>query len=275
MIKNLTIIFILIFTISACKENLSDENQNKTIEYYSKKPKKVFKKTIHFVDFDSVYCFYDNGVLFKKGTQYKDNQKFGIWKLYDRESYLREVREWFAIEGHSQINRAWFLNKKGDTISWRKEDNVFAQKEFENDTLDFRNTNYNTFKFITKDTIKISEFYFAFANCGSPSLRNYNSKVKIVVDNTNSLNKYFSNTESVSLDTFYNAKIDKVHKTEFDGYDLEKVVAFSGRFEKPGQKIIRGYLIEYSEEYPIEENKKGIVQIKTYFEKKIYVKDNK
>ncbi len=235
--------------------------------------KEFSKKIIHKAEFDSVYYFYDNGVLFKKGKQYEENQKFGIWELYDRNSNLREIREWFVIRGKPQINRAWFLNKKGDTISWRKENYIFAQKEFENDTLGFRNTIYNTFNFITNDTLNLNEFYFGFANCGSPSLRDYNSKVKIVVDNTNSLNKDFSNINNVKLDTFYYAKIDTIHKSEFKGYDLEKVVAFSGKFNTTGLKTIRGYLIEYTVEYPIENNKMGKAATKTYFEKTVYIKE--
>jgi len=274
MKKNLLIIFILTFTIIACKENPSEKKRNENIEYYSNNQKEVYKKIIHQADFDSVYYFYDNGVLFKKGKQYDKNQKFGIWKLYDRNSDLREIREWFVIQGKSQINRAWFLNKKGDTISWRKDNNIFAQKEFSNDTLGFRNTNYNTFNFITKDTLNLNDFYFGFANCGSPALRDYNSKVKIVIDNTNSLNKDFSNIKSVKLDTFYYAKIDTIHKTEFNGYDLEKVVAFSGRFKNKGQKTIRGFMIEYTDEYPFENNQTAKAETKTYFEKTLYVKDS-
>ena len=274
MKKNLLIIFILAFTIIACKEKSSEKKRNETIEYYSNNSKKVFKKIVHKAEFDSVYHFYDNGVLFKKGKQYEENQKFGIWELYDRNSHLREIREWFVIKGKSQINRAWFLSKNGDTLAWRKENNIFRQKEFENDTLGFRSTNYNTFHFLTKDTINISDYYFAFANCGSPKLRDYNSKVKIIVDNTNSVNKDFSNLNSVELDTFYYARIDTIHKSDFNNYDLDKVVAFSGKYKTTGHKTIRGYLIEYTDEYPIENGEKAKAETKTYFEKNIYVKDS-
>ena len=274
MKKPFIILLLIIFTIIACKENYSENKLNEIVEYYPNNSKVIFKKTIYKADFDSVFYFYDNGLLFTKGKQYKDKLKFGIWELYDKNSRLREIREWFVIEGKSQINRAWFLSKKGDTIAWRKEDNIFAQKEFKYDTLGFRNTNYNTFNFISSDTIKNSEFYLAFANCGSSVLRDYNSKVKIVVDNTNSLKKDFSNATSIKLDTFYYAKIDTIHKAQFPGYDSEKVVAFSGKFKKTGKKTIRGYLIEYTDQYPIENNKKGKAESKTYFEKIIYVKDS-
>jgi hypothetical protein len=274
MIKKLLLILLIIFSNISCRENSSNIKRNEAVEYYPNNSKIIFKKIIHLAEFDSVFYFYKNGILFKKGKQYKDNQDFGIWNLYDKNSCLREIREWFVIDGKSQINRVWFLNTKSDTIAWRKEDNIFAQKEFRNDTLDFRNTTYNTFKFITNDTIKNSEFYLAFATCGSPELREYNSKVKIIVDNTNTLKKDFSNAKSIKLDTFYYAKIDKIHKAQFPGYDLEKVVAFSGKFKKTGKKTIRGYLIEYTDQYPIEKNKKVKAEVKTYFEKTIYVKDS-
>ncbi|MFC4722429.1 hypothetical protein ACFO5O_08850 [Geojedonia litorea] len=142
MIKNSLIIFILTFTIIACKESSSETKLDESIEYYLNQPKVVFKKTIHYVDFDSVYYFYDNGLLFKKGKQFEENQKFGIWKLYDKDSDLREIREWFTIYGESQINRVWHLNKKGDTLAWRYQDSIYQQPEFINDTTSIRFTVY-------------------------------------------------------------------------------------------------------------------------------------
>ena len=92
----------------------------------------------------------------------------------------------------------------------------------------------------------------------------------------NTLKKDFSNTTSIKLDTFYYAKIDRIHKVQFPGYDLEKVVAFSGKFKKAGKKTIRGYLIEYTNQYPIAKNKKVKAEVKTYFEeqKKSFFHDN-
>jgi hypothetical protein len=269
--KHTLIILLTAFAIVACKRNSSE---NETVEYYHNNPKIIFKKIIHKDDFDSVFYFYDNGHLFKEGKQDKNDREFGIWKLYDKDSHLREIREWFITAGKSRINRAWFLNKKGDTLAGRYDNNIFAQKEFKNDTLGFRNSSYNTFKFLTSDTIKVSQYYYAFANCGSPVLRDYNSKVMIIVDNTNTLKDDFSNLKNVKVDTFYYAKIDTIHKTEFPSYDLEKVVAFSGKFKSPGKKTIRGYLDEYTTEYP-EDNKKVRVESRTYFEKTIYVKKEK
>ncbi|MFC5195964.1 hypothetical protein ACFPH8_11535 [Bizionia hallyeonensis] len=100
MKRNLLIIFILSFTIITCKENSSSEKQNETIEFYKNNPNQIFKKIVHQANFDSVYILYNNGVLFKRGKQYKENQRFGIWELYDRNSKLREIREWFVIQGN-------------------------------------------------------------------------------------------------------------------------------------------------------------------------------
>ncbi|MBP6551583.1 MAG: hypothetical protein KA228_10940, partial [Flavobacterium sp.] len=71
MIKKTLTILLIFFLIIACKENLSEIKPNETIEYYPKNSKVIFKKTIHLPDFDSVFYFYDNGILFKKGKQYK------------------------------------------------------------------------------------------------------------------------------------------------------------------------------------------------------------
>lgn len=130
MMKNLLLIFILIFTMIACKESSTDINPNEKIDYYPNSSNVAFKKTIHKTDFDSVYYFYDNGTLFKKGKQYKENQKFGIWELYDKDSDLREIREWFTIKGKSRANRVWHLNKKGDTLAWRDQDSIYKQADF-------------------------------------------------------------------------------------------------------------------------------------------------
>ena len=151
---------------------------------------------------------------------------------------------------------------------------LYNQPEFINDTLGHRNTSYNKFVFLTKGTISISEFYLAYAYCGSPLLRDFDSKIKIIVDNTNSLKKDFSNITSVKLDTFQCAKIDTIHKADFGTYDLNKIGAYSGKFKTSGKKNIRGLMIEYSNEYIDENGEKAYAESQTYFEKEIYVKDS-
>lgn len=275
MMKNIFFILIILFTIYGCRKNFSRENLNEKIIYYPNKSNVVYNKVVHKSDFDSVYFFYNNGALFKKGKRFKKNQKFGNWELFDKNGNLREIREWFTISGKTRINRIWYLNQKGDTLAYKREDSIFKQKEFINDTISILGSNWNTFKFITNDTIYINENYYGFANLGSPVLRDYNSKIIVVVDNKNTLKKDFSNINEVKLDTFYYAKIDTVHKTKFPNFDLDKVAAFSGKFDNSGEKIIRGIMIEYTNEYPIKDNEKVRAESLTYFEKKIFVKEGK
>ncbi len=136
-----------------------------------------------------------------------------------------------------------------------------------------RNSSYDKFVFLTNDTIKINQYYLAFAHCGSPLLRDFDSKIKVIVDNTNSLNSDFSNINSVKLDTFQYAKIDTIHKADFGTYDLYKTAAFSGKFKNSGKKILRGLMIEYSNKYIDTDSDIVYAESQTYFEKEIYVKD--
>ncbi|MBE7646792.1 hypothetical protein F7644_12455 [Tenacibaculum finnmarkense genomovar ulcerans] len=266
------IYFILILSILiSC--NTSTENIK--TEYYGDSEKSIYKKTIEFKDFDSIYIHYKNQSIFKKGKQYKNGKKFGIWNLYDIDSDLREIREYFYIKNHPErnINRNWFLNKKGDTIAYNKENIIYNQKEFYSDTLGHRNTSYDKIMFLTKDTISISEFYLAYAHCASPLLRDFDSKIKVIVDNTNKLKNNFSNIDSIKLDTFQYAKIDTIHNANFGSYDLNKTAAFSGKFKTSGKKTIRGLMIEYTDQYIDKNGELAYAESQTYFEKEIYVKD--
>jgi len=279
MRKNLLIIFILTFTIIACKENLTEIKQNETIEYYKNNPKVVFKRTVHLADFDSVYFFYDDGILFKKGKQYRENQKIGKWELYDRDSDLREIREWFTIKGKSQANRAWNFNKKGDTIAWRTEDSIYKQTEFINDTIFFRNTIYDVI-FFNRDTIKLNEPIRGYVQIFSSVIRDQPSNIRafIAKDSTN-YNYDFSNDKEVNLAKFNDLTIDtKNQKWAGNGTDFSKLAFIGLRFDSVGDKYLRGYYQQYSFG-PFSKDKNGqkvdsIIGHKIYFEKKLYVKDS-
>lgn len=202
------------------------------------------KKTVLKPDFDSVYVYYDNGNIFKKGKQTKDGSVFGAWNYYDRDENLREIREWFIIDDTAKINRVWFLNSEGDTLALRSQDRIFDQEEFVNDTLDFRNSHYNFVNFITPDTIAVSEYYFAYATVGSPLLREYDWEILVVVNKPDQeLKRDFSNINKIELDSFFNANKDTLHRVESD-YDPKHIAAFSQKFITPGEKTIRGYIIE-------------------------------
>jgi len=279
MMKNLLKIFVLTFTIIACKNNSTELKTNETIEYYANNPNVVFKKTLNLTDFDSVYYFYDNGVLFKKGKLHKENQKFGNWELYDRDSNLREIQEWFTVYGVSRINRAWQLNKKGDTIAYRDQDVVFEQKEFMYDTTVFRGSNYSKIQF-QKDTIRLNEPVIGHLECYSRVITDYKSNVRLYLPkDDNQFNFDFSNQKKIELDTFYDLTIDKKNQKWFpvsysDSY--HRIVVFEKRFKSTGKKYVRGFYHDYYKA-PVPLPNDSIESIRgfnIYFEKEIIVIDS-
>lgn len=278
MIKNLIVVFIITIAIIACKHNSADLKRNDTIEYYTNDSQIVLKKSIHQADFDSVYYFYDDGTLFKKGKQYKENQKFGIWNLYDRKSNLREIREWFTIYGKSRLNKAWHLNKKGDTIAWREQDSIYNQKEFVNDTTILRNTNYDYIN-IQKDTIKLNETFIGYLIVFSSTIRDYETKVQVkayLPKKGYDFNYDYSNQNEIKLDTFYDLTIDKKYRQSFpENHEmLNKIVVFDRKYESIGEKTIKGFYHEYYESPVKNDSIESIVGFKTYFERKIVVIDS-
>lgn len=260
------------FIISSCTNKKVEKLNNETLEFYKSNPNNVYRKLIKKTEFDSIFYFYKNGNVFKKGKSRKNGKPFGIWNLYSKDGKLREVREWFIINKHSRINRVWFLNKKGDTISWRNQDSIFKQKEFINDTLGIRSTSYNVIYF-RKDTLEFNESLKAIAYLGSPLISEKNSQLIVLIGKSkNNFNSDFSNENEVKLDTFYNLTIDKVNQKWFPNVKQKYFVTFGYYFESPGEKLIKGYMLEYANGNF--ENGIDSLTSKTYFEKKIYVKDS-
>ena len=270
--KNLLIILFLVSTILSCTNKKTEKLTNETVEFYPTESNRVYRKLIQKTEFDSLFYYYKNGNIFKKGKSRKNGKPFWIWNLYSKTSELREIREWFIINGHSRINRVWFLNKKGDTIPWRNEDSIYKQKEFINDTLGIRSTSYNVIHF-RKDTVEFNESMKAIAYLGSPLISEKNSQLMVIIGKSkNNFNFDFSNENEVKLDTFYNLTIDKVNQKWFENVNQKYFTTFGYYFESPGEKIIRGYLLEYA--LGDFENEIDSLTSKTYFEKLIYVKDS-
>jgi len=270
--KNLLLIIFLVSTILSCTNKKPENKPNETLEFYKSESNQVYRKLIKKTEFDSIFYYYKNGNVFKKGKSKKNGKPFGIWNLYSKNSELREIREWFVINGHSRINRVWFLNKKGDTIPWREEDSIFKQKEFINDTLGIRSTSYNVIHF-RKDTVEFNESMKAIAYLGSPLISEKNSQLMVLIGQSkNNFNSDFSNETEVKLDTFYNLTIDKVNQKWFKNVEQKYFTTFGYYFESPGEKKIRGYMLEYA--VGDFENGMDSLTSKTYFEKLIYVKDS-
>lgn len=273
--KNLLIILILSLISTACKENQSDNKLNEKLEFYPDNKNLTFKKRVILENSDSLFYFYRNGQFFKKGKIQKNGKPFGIWNLYSRDGKLREIREWFVIDGHSRINRVWFLNKKGDTIAWRDQDSIFKQKEFVNDTLGTRATDYNVFDF-NKDTIYLNEPIRGVVYCNSRRIREYDSQIRVFLHSeSENFNSPFPNDSLIRTDHFENLKTDTINQKWFTDIDPERyghVAIFGAWFKNPGKKLLRGYMEEYSYG-PFKENEFDSITAKIYFEKTIYVKD--
>lgn len=120
----------------SCGDNSKEQSNEIEIEYYENGTE--YKKIVHLKNFDSVYYYYRNGNVFKNGEQLNEEQKRGKWLLYDQESNLREIREWFPFEGSYILNRVW------------------QQKEFINDTVGRRASTFDVVYF-NRDTIELNE----------------------------------------------------------------------------------------------------------------------
>ena len=275
MTKNLLILFILTFTIIACKEKSSEIKTTEKLESYSDNSSLIFKKTVKLENYDSLFYFYRKGQIFKKGKIQKNGKPFGIWNLYSNDGKLREIREWFVIDGYSIINRAWFLNKTGDTLAWRDQDSIFNQKEFISDTLGMRATDYNVFEF-NKDTIYLNEPIRGVAYCNSRRIRDYDSQIRIFFHSeSENFNSPFPNDSLIKTDSFDNLKTDSISQKWFTDIDPERyghVAIFGSRFKNPGKKLLRGYMEEYSYG-PFKDKGIDSMTARVYFEKSIYVKD--
>lgn len=245
------------------------------MEFYTDNSHLIFKKKVTFENFDSLYVYYRNNQIFKKGKIKKNGKPFGIWNLYSNDGNLREIREWFVINGYSKINRVWFLDKKGDTISWRDQNVIFNQKEFINDTLKIRATDYNIFKF-NKDTILLNEPIRGVAYCNSRRIRDYDSQIRIFLHSqSEDFNSSFPNDSLVRIHHFNNLTLDTINQRWFANNDSERyghVATFGKWFKTPGKKLLRGYMEEYSYG-PFKEKEFDSITARVYFEKTIFVKD--
>ncbi len=287
---------ILIIIISLLLLNCKKENDD-AIRYYKSKnialkiffdSKNKFSKSIQYYDtvgnleykivyrkkeYDSIVYKYKNKLTYKKGLQDFKGRKFGNWNRYTNNGLLSETREYFIIENDYLINRQWYFDKKGDTLWFAKKFNRYNQKEFSNDTLASRNSSMIRFKIYSKDTIDIDEPFAACVICNSPLLREYNSQIIMLLGKENqNFNKTFSNVREVKLDTFHNLNLDKINRKNFVKANPNYVAAFGRWFDKPGKKVLRGYMLEYYDRKPTAKDSSIRGERKVYFEKEIFVK---
>ncbi|AWG24970.1 hypothetical protein [Flavobacterium kingsejongi] len=287
-----TITIILLFILYSCNNTDYSEkeyypsNNLMSLKEYNKKGE-LEKHTIYYdtlgdlpyiiyfkkLDYDSISYYYKNGQVYKTGNQDYKNRKFGIWDRYTREGYLSEKREYFIIKDDYLLNRQWYFSKNGDTLWYAGRFNRYEQKEFANDTLNSRNSSMIEISFYSKDTLKINEPFAASIICNSPLMREKNSQIIVILgEEKNNFAKNFSNEKRVKTDTFYNLNRDKQNRINFPNANFNYVVVFGRWFDTPGKKIIRGYMLEYFTDEPINKNDVRRGERRVYFEKEIYVK---
>ncbi len=170
----------------------------------------------------------------------------------------------------------FYLTKKGDTAWYAKKFNSYKQKEFVDDTLSSRNSNMTLFNIQSEDTISINEPFAAYVSHFTPLLRSKNSEIVMYLGKEgDNFNDNFSNEDQVKLDTFPNLKLDTTNKTNFErsGHEEQYTAVFGRWFKTPGEKILRGYMKEFFERDPTEDDSIIKGEHRVYFEKKIFVKD--
>lgn len=283
MKKILTIISLLF--ILGCKQENKWENldsivtynaansKESEVEFYKKSKNLPFKIQVFKTDYDSLIYKYKNGNTFKEGKITKNGIRFGKWNLYDIEGNLREIREFFNFQGSPILNRVWFLNKKGDTLSWRSQDSIFNQKEFLNDTLNQRNSTFNFFIF-SKDTLELGEPIKGIAQVYTQMLDKYESEIILLMAKENhNFHSDFSNYQEVKFDTFFSPKKDTLNRFMFKENQWDKNVVFWRAFKTPGKKILRGYVQEQTKRYPYKKDSFGEAFARIFFEKEVFVLD--
>ncbi|SDL84287.1 hypothetical protein SAMN04488034_1176 [Salinimicrobium catena] len=269
------LLLTLIVLIFACKNSESEISNNQIEKEFYADGKYDYKLTFHKNEFDSIVYKYPDGKIYKTG-KIKNQNKIGNWLIYDSLNDLREIREYFIVNDSSYLNRVFHL-KNGDTLA-NKKSLITHQPEFIADTLNFNYTTYNFIKVLSKDTINLNEPFSAYAYNGSPTLRNLNSQILVLVGKEkNNINSDFSNLEEVKLDTFYNVNTDAINQPNFTGYDWKQVAVFGRWFKTPGEKTIRGYVLEYAKgpftDTILNKNNVDSLTTKTYFERKVFIRE--
>lgn len=261
-------IFALIFlTCKNNKENKKSQEsvvENDTISFklYSNNSYKELKFKNGLIK-----IFYVNGNLFTTGYINEKNQKTGYWYYYTKEGQLSEIREHLIIKNMPYVNQQIFF--RGDKEVWfRAKDpkfNLYDQKDFQSDTLNYNLSFYTEFE-VAKDTIFLNEPWLATAYYYTPVFKDKKSDVIVVLGD---FNEDFSNVKEVKRDTFFNLVKDVENQKWFPDDDFNYTLAFGKWFNTSGEKEIRGYVSEY-----FKDSIKNEHEIRTYFKKRLFVKDS-
>ncbi len=252
----------------------------KTISYYDISGNRKYKVSFHKNNYDSIVYYYNNGKVRKTGNQNLKGQLFGKCNFYTREGFLSSTSEYFIInndqEKGSKINQKWYYNKKGDTMFYgNNRFNIANQKEFKAETEGEKTSFFVRFHFNPiGDTLSISEPFSSIAEEAFPAWGKIPSENYVVLAKEKfNFNSDFSNENQVKLDTFYCLEKDKKNGNKFPNADKRHTAVFGRWFDVPGEKILRGYMVEYYNRKPTKNNDIVKYERRTYFEKKIFVND--
>ncbi len=266
----------ILISLLSCKDNKEqhfDSNVERSsdtiyLEHYENNPEQI--KEVRLRN-GTIEKYYDNGMLFLRGRLNNENQRAGEWSFFTKEGKLSETREYYIINKEPYLNQNIYFSKNDEYWTTIKEYNfnVYNQKDFYNDTLNYTKSYFAEFD-LGKDTININEPWRAVSYYYTPIYKDKNSEVIIVMGRTeNNFNADFSNFPEVEKDTFYSLKKDVGNQRYFPDDDPNSTVVFGTWFKTPGKKILRGYLSEY-----YKDSKKRIQEKRIFFEKNLFVKDS-
>ena len=147
-----------------------------------------------------------------------DMRKFVILNGNIKDSIV----EYLKINGKEYANQIWLVNKNKDTIGG------------------------NYFKNWVKDSTKLGEMTRLRYELIKPNI-SFESDMHILIPkNDDELKNDYSNLFDIKLDTLLSLKNDGISHPEILGLDLplNHIVEFGLKYGKPGQKRVRGVIIE-------------------------------
>lgn len=197
--------------------------------------------------------YYSNGYIKFEGFV-KDSVRIGTWNFYKNNGFIDKRKEYMNVHGGSYLNQVYNLNNNGDTL-------------------------YNGSSFISirtvKDTIVLNEPFQATAFVEVEFFKTKDSYIKVVVANVKeNFTHDFSNEEEIKLDVFNNLSLDTTNQKWFPGVNKRHTAVFGKKFNSPGDKMVRGYVIEIFDQEPTETDSIIKRERNIYFDLRVFVKDS-